>query len=98
MKSSASVIVLLHLSALLSAQQAFEPQAPLTFEQSNRRAAEPRLLSLRYAEFDTSRAEPAIPADLVNVPAGVDYFLVQVRGPVDEANKQALTQIGRAHV
>ncbi len=94
MKSSASVIVLLHLSALLSAQQAFEPQAPLTFEQSNRRAAEPRLLSLRYAEFDTSRAEPAIPADLVNVPAGVDYFLVQVRGPVDEANKQALTRRG----
>jgi len=94
MKSRASVIVLLHLSALLSAQQAFEPPAPLTFEQSNRRAAEPRLLSLRFAEFDTSRGEPAIPADLVNVPAGVDYFLVQVRGPVDEANKLALRQRG----
>lgn len=86
----ATCVAVLSLYALLPAQQAFEQLAQLSFEEANLRAALPRWLALKYASFDTSAGEPALPPDLVHAPAGRDYFLVQVAGPVDEQNKRAL--------
>ncbi len=80
---------------LFAATAAAQQSSPLPFEQANQRAQEPRLLSLRFAEFDTSRGLPPIPASLLARPHdGIDYFLVQLPGVIDEANKQALRQRG----
>ncbi|MFY9342316.1 MAG: S8 family serine peptidase [Planctomycetota bacterium] len=91
-RSVAVLFLSLALPSLL-AQEALPGGIP--FAEANRRASLPRWLSLRYAEFDTSGAMPAIAADLLAPPAaGVEYFLVQVPGPVDEANKLALRARG----
>jgi hypothetical protein len=85
------VTTLLALAATAAAQQV----SSLPFEQANARPAAPRLLSLRFAEFDTTRGLPPIPASLLAQPNdGVDYFLVQMPGVVDEAGKQALQARG----
>lgn len=91
------VLSSLALGAGLFAQASTGDPAPLTFEQAMQRADMPRWLALKYASFDTSGGEPPIPADLRGSggdPDASDYFVVQVRGPVDETNKQALVQRG----
>jgi hypothetical protein len=96
---------ILYLVLPLAAQSpAREPEAgaptagaSLDWAEANRRANLPRWLSLKFAEFDTAGPAPVLPADLVapGLPAGArGYFLVQVRGPVTEAGKQALRAAG----
>jgi hypothetical protein len=91
-----SACVLLSLAAVVTAQAAVEPAAagptPLTFAEANRRAALPRWLSLKFAEFDTAGPAPAIPAELQGTPVGRDWFLVQladVPGPATDAALRA---------
>ncbi|HEB52848.1 MAG TPA: hypothetical protein ENI87_06310, partial [bacterium] len=77
------------------AQELLPVEGAITFEEANRRAALPRWLSLKYGDFDTTGAMPAIPAELRRRPAdGDDYFVVQLRGPVTEGQKQALRARG----
>lgn len=90
----ATVLSLLAFVSSSAAQQAIDAGGAIPFQEANRRAALPRWLALKYAEFDTTGPAPAIPADLVATPSGVDYFLVQVGAPVDEANKAALRARG----
>lgn len=73
------------------------PGTFLTFEQANARTAQPRWLSLKFAEFDTSGPAPAIPADLTAPPLAAGehgYFVVQLRGPVTDQAKAALIDLG----
>ncbi len=94
MQLRATALSLLSLVSLLSAQQAIDSTQSLTFEQANARSGLPRWLSLKFAEFDTAGPAPAVPADLLAQPQGVDYFLLQGNAPVDEANKAALRARG----
>jgi len=71
--------------------------APLDPAEANRRAVLPRWLSLKFAEFDTAGAAPAIPGALRAAPRrddAADYFLVQIEGPVTEAAKNVLRARG----
>ncbi|MEO6595500.1 MAG: S8 family serine peptidase [Planctomycetota bacterium] len=88
-------------SSLLAQSAVLDPTAGTGagsgFEEANRRAGLPRWLSLKFAEFDTAGAPPVIPVDLTTAPGlpeAVDYFLVQVAGPVTELHKQALAALG----
>ncbi len=84
-------------ATLLAQSPALAPAASIGFEEANRRAALPRWLSLKFAEFDTTGAPPVLPADLIAPAATADavgYFLVQVTGPVTEAGKAALRAAG----
>jgi hypothetical protein len=88
---------LLAFAAALSAQALPEPGlvGALTFEQANARMQRPRLLSLKFAEFETTGALPSIPTDLLGLPAdGPDYYIVQVRGPVSPVERAALEAHG----
>lgn len=72
------------------------PAQSLDWAEANRRAELPRWLSLKFAEFDTSGPAPVLPADLIAAAAPDDargYFLVQMRGPVTEAAKDALRKL-----
>jgi hypothetical protein len=61
-------------------------------------AASPaRTIDLEAYRFDTSRGEPAIPADLALSPGDTaehGYFLVQTDGPVTDAWREELTSSG----
>lgn len=87
------VLPLLLLAANVAAQNPVVEPPRVSFEQANARAGLPRWLSLRWAEFDTTGPAPVLPADLIAV-GDVDVHLVQVRGPVTEAGKQALRDGG----
>jgi len=87
------VLPLLLLGAHLAAQVPTTDPQHLGFTEANRRAALPRWLSLRWAEFDTTGPAPVLPVDLSAV-GDVDVHLVQVRGPVTEAGKQTLRAAG----
>lgn len=87
------VLPLLLLAATVAAQTPIVEPPRVSFEEANARAGMPRWLSLRWAEFDTSGPGPALPAELTAV-GDVDVHLVQVRGPVTEAGKQALRDGG----
>jgi len=88
-------LAVMGLSALSSAQDLLPVEGAITFAEANRRAALPRWLSLKYGDFDTSAANPAIPAALQSRPSdGDDYYIVQLVGPVAEAQRQALTKRG----
>jgi hypothetical protein len=66
-----------------------------TFEEANGLAAEPRWLSLAYAEFDTTQRLPELPADLklgTDVDAG--YFLAQFDGPITESLRARVLATG----
>ncbi|MBL8727627.1 MAG: S8 family serine peptidase [Planctomycetes bacterium] len=73
------------------------PGQSLAWAEANRRAELPRWLSLKFAEFDTSGPAPAVPADLAAAALAAGergYFLVQMRGPVTDAAKAALGDLG----
>ncbi|MBM3988059.1 MAG: hypothetical protein FJ294_08915 [Planctomycetes bacterium] len=71
------------------------PQRGWTFEEANGLAAEPRWLSLSYAEFDTSRGLPELPADLALEPqADAGYFLAQFSGAITEDLRAELAAAG----
>lgn len=89
-----AIPAILATAALLTAQQAVEPLSPPSHEQANALADAPRLLRLKHATFDSSAAEPSIPADLRSDAADVDHFLVQIGATIDEGNKQALRDRG----
>lgn len=98
------------LLGVLYASPAFaqEPaQAPLPLpaefkiseELANSRATQQRWLSLRYAEFDTTGAEPVLDADLTAAPVAPDqigYFIVQLTGPIYEDMKESIKATGAA--
>jgi hypothetical protein len=82
-----------HAPAL--AQELLPVAGAITFEEANRRAALPRWLSLKFGDFDTTGATPAIPAALTSSPGdGDDYFVVQMKGPILGAQKLALRDRG----
>ncbi|MCK5944074.1 MAG: S8 family serine peptidase, partial [Planctomycetes bacterium] len=90
-----AVLAAVGLCAPSLAQELLPVEGAITFAEANRRAALPRWLSLKWGEFDTSGAAPAIPAELQSRPgAGDDYFVVQLRGPVTDAQQQALAARG----
>ncbi|MEC8252804.1 MAG: S8 family serine peptidase [Planctomycetota bacterium] len=79
----------------IAAQEILPVEGAITFAEANRRAALPRWLSLKYGDFDTTGATPAIPADLRSAPSEGDaYHVVQLAGPVTEAQKAALRARG----
>lgn len=70
-------------------------EGAITFEEANRRAALPRWLSLKWGDFDTTGAMPAMPAALRAQPGdGDDYYVVQLTGPVTDAQQDALRKNG----
>ncbi len=92
-----AVLAAVGLCAPNLAQDVLPVEGALPFAEANRRAALPRWLSLRYGEFDTAGPMPPIPAALSREPgAGEDYFVVQLRGPVTEPQKDALRERGLA--
>lgn len=83
------------LSAPIFAQDLLPVEGAITFQEANRRASLPRWLSLKWGDFDTTGAMPAIPADLMGRPAaGDDYYVVQMTGPITQAQKDALAEGG----
>jgi len=92
---TSAVLAAVGLSAPTLAQELLPVEGAITYQEANRRAALPRWLSLKHGDFDTSGAMPAIPAELQRRPgAGDDYFVVQMAGPIVEAQKQALRDRG----
>jgi len=90
-----ATLAALGLCAQAFAQEVLPVDGALTFEEANRRAGLPRWLSLKHGEFDTSGKLPELPANLRSEPGdGDDYFIAQLRGPVTEAQKQALAKRG----
>src|SRR5215831_6841479 len=86
--------LVLALATSLLAQSAVPS---LTFEEANRRATQRRWLSLRYAEIDTTRPLPEIPAPLrapEAAPGAVRYWIVQMDGPHGEPLKEAVARTG----
>jgi hypothetical protein len=68
-----------------------------SFERANRWAANPRALSLAYADFDTRGGEPHVPSDLRAQEPSADElgtYLVQIEGPITGGKQDRL----RAHV
>lgn len=74
------------------------PEGPLrswTFEEANGLAAEPRWLSLAYAEFDTTQRLPELPADLqLAADADAGYFLAQFDGPIGDSLRTRVLATG----
>ncbi len=92
---TSAVLAALGLIAPAVAQEVLPTEGAITFAEANRRAALPRWLSLKYGDFDTTGAVPAIPAELQSRPGvGDDYYVVQLEGPVTEAQKDALRARG----
>ena len=90
-----AILAALGLCALSHAQERLPEPGALSFEEANRLAAEPRWLSLKHGDFDTSRGTPAIAADLRSAsPQGERYHVVQLQGPVREAQKERLRARG----
>lgn len=90
-----AILAAVGLYAPAFAQELLPVAGAITFEEANRRAALPRWLSWKFGDFDTTGAMPAIPAGLQSRPGeGDDYFVVQMTGPITEAQKQALRQRG----
>ncbi|MEC7725853.1 MAG: hypothetical protein VYD05_10090, partial [Planctomycetota bacterium] len=96
MRNSVAVVsAALGLLVPIAAQEILPVEGAITFAEANRRAALPRWLSLKYGDFDTTGASPALPADLRSAPSeGVAYHVVQLAGPVTEAKKAALRARG----
>ncbi|MBL9078470.1 MAG: S8 family serine peptidase [Planctomycetes bacterium] len=86
---------LLFLLAPIAAQAHGAPA--LGWAEANRRAELARWLSLKFAEFDTAGPLPVLPAEWTAAPPAADargYFVVQLRPPVTEAQKQTLVAAG----
>lgn len=72
-------------------------QPSQSFEEANALALQPRWLSLTYGGFDTRGAAPAMDPELERgslAPGIPAHFIVQLDGPVTEAHKQALRDLG----
>ncbi|MGC6487020.1 MAG: S8 family serine peptidase [Planctomycetota bacterium] len=80
--------------AVTAAQQRLPEPGALTFAEANRLAAQPRWLSLKHGDFDTSGEQPAIAADLQRAPAAARYHVIQLEGPIREQQKQRLRARG----
>jgi len=92
---STAILAAVGLSVPALAQDLLPVKGAITYEEANRRAALPRWLSLKFGDFDTTGATPAIPAGLESRPGdGDDYYVVQLKGPVTEAQQQALRDRG----
>ncbi|MBI3819230.1 MAG: S8 family serine peptidase [Planctomycetes bacterium] len=73
------------------------PESKITYDEANQRASLPRWLSLKYAEFDTTGAEPEMEVDLVapETHAGeIGYYLVQLHPPITDTAKATVTATG----
>ena len=91
----AAATAVLGLCISTAAQDLLPVEGAITFAEANRRAALPSWLSLKYGDFNTAGVTPAIPADLRSEPAsGDNYYIVQLTGPVVEAQKEALRARG----
>lgn len=92
---SSALLAAVALSVPALAQDLLPVEGAITFAEANRRAALPRWLSLKFGDFDTTTATPAIPAGLESRPgAGDDYYVVQLKGPVTEAQQEVLRDRG----
>lgn len=89
-----AVLAALAVCAPAFAQELLPVDGAITFTEANRRAGLPRWLSLKYGDFDTAGPAPVIPADLQVQAADARYHVVQLAGPVTEAQKQALRARG----
>ncbi|MFK7739775.1 MAG: S8 family serine peptidase [Planctomycetota bacterium] len=94
--TTSAILAAVGLCAPSLAQELLPVEGAISFEEANRRAAELRRLSLKYGDFDTRTAGPAIPVELQSRPGQDrgDYFVVQLSGPVTEAQQQALRERG----
>ena len=93
--SAAALTAALGLLVPAVAQELLPVEGAITYAEANRRASLPRWLSLKYGDFDTRAAAPAIPADLRSGPTEGDaYHVVQLAGPITDAQKAALRARG----
>jgi hypothetical protein len=91
-----SFVSILGLAVAVAAQEAATTAAPgLDYQTANRLAQAPRWLAMKSGAFDTTLAMPAMATELLAAPDdGQAYRIVQLAGPVTEADKAALVALG----